>query len=44
MSEERIQEIKLACLNHAIENCASHPEDALKVAKEYFEWIMATTD
>jgi len=41
MSPDQIAQIKLACLEHAKFQCRTCPHDALKVAKELFEWVMS---
>lgn len=44
MQQERITEIKLACLEQAKFMCPTAPQDILKFAKEFYEWVVATTD
>lgn len=42
MSKEKIAEVKLACLKIATERCATvNPGDILKIAKEYYDWIIS---
>lgn len=41
MDTQKIAEIKLACLMEAAKQCVNFPENTLKIAKEYFEWVMS---
>lgn len=39
MDSVKIAELKLACLKLATERCSNCPEDILKIAKEYMEFL-----
>jgi hypothetical protein len=41
MSQEQMAEVKLACLKMATERCVNNPGEILKVAKEYYEWVLS---
>lgn len=40
MDSKKIAEIKLACLQEAAKQCIVCPDQTLKVAKEFFEWVI----
>ena len=42
MEKEMIAQIKLSCLEQAKYQCQMNPSEILKVAKELFEWVIAT--
>ena len=40
MSANEIAEIKLSCLKLAVAATVINPGEALKLAKEYYNWVM----